>query len=83
MARRRHWPVQEVTIHHGTYDESRRTLLTTTFDANTRTYELTPAYTAPLFETDCAGPGWRHYLRSDGSAFQSKPDCISYTKRQN
>lgn len=71
--------VQEIMLHHGTYDESRRQLLRATLGGKTRTFQLTPARTAPLFEPDCEGPGWRHYVRADGTPFASEADCVRYT----
>ncbi len=73
--------VQEVEIHHGTYDESREQLLSATINGKTQSYQLRPAQTAPLTPDECEGPGWRHYARADGSSFTSQGDCSSYADR--
>jgi hypothetical protein len=71
--------VQEVTEHHGTYGEQRRTLSRTTLRGKTRSYRLTPAQTVPLSDSDCDGAGWRHYVRADGAAFHTMSECAAYS----
>jgi hypothetical protein len=71
--------VQEVTEHHGTYDEGRRQLLSATIRGKTQTYHLTPARTIPLSDSDCTGAGWRHYSRANGAPFRSLADCVQYS----
>jgi hypothetical protein len=67
--------VQEVTEHHGTYDEERKLLLRSTIRGQTRSYNLTPATTTPISGADCEGVGWLHYTRLDGTPFHSQADC--------
>jgi hypothetical protein len=74
--------VQGIALHHGTYDEDRVRLLRTTIAGKTRTYELRPARTAPLGESDCDGSGWRHFVRADGTPFGSRADCVAYSNRR-
>ena len=74
--------VQEVTEHHGTYGEQRRTLLSATLHGKARNYQLTPARTVPLSGLDCSGAGWRHYVRADGGAFGSTGECAAYSSVQ-
>jgi hypothetical protein len=73
--------VQEDEEHHGTYDESRRRLLSASIAGKTTSYELTPARTAPLSAFDCEGPGWKHYVRGNGSGFGSAADCVRYVRK--
>ena len=70
--------VQEVSEHHGTYEEERRLLVRATIQGKTQSYQLTPARTVPLSDSDCKGAGWRHYLRADGAAFRSMGECANY-----
>lgn len=70
--------VQEIEEHHGTYEEFRQRLLSSTINGKTRTYELAPARTAALNQWDCRGPGWQHYARPDGTLFQSLADCMAF-----
>ena len=70
--------VQEVSEHHGTYQEGRRLLVRSTIQGKTHSYQLTPAETVPLSESDCQGAGWRHYLRADGAAFRTMKECAGY-----
>ena len=74
--------LQEVIEHHGTYDESRRQLLSATIQGQTQNYQLTPARTIPLSTGDCRGDGWRHFVRADGAAFRDAADCVRYASRQ-
>jgi hypothetical protein len=73
--------VQSVGLHHGTYWEDRAQLLSTTLAGKTTEYSLLPAKTTPLSDFDCNGLGWRHFVRSDGSAFVSWEDCIATVRR--
>jgi hypothetical protein len=74
--------VQGNTEHHGTYDEDRVRLLRSTIAGKTRTYELPPAHTAPLSDSDCDGPGWHHFVRADGTPFRSRADCVAYSNQR-
>jgi hypothetical protein len=74
--------VQEVSEHHGTYDEHRRQLLRSTIHGKMTSYQLSPARTIPLSDSDCNGPGWQHYSRADGNAFSSLQDCIRYSSNK-
>jgi hypothetical protein len=74
--------VQENTEHHGTYDEQRVRLLRSSFNGQTRTYDLQSARTAPRGEPDCDGPGWRHFVHADGTAFRSRADCVAFSNRR-
>jgi hypothetical protein len=70
--------LQEISEHHGHYDEDRRQLLSTTLNGKTRSYRLTPARTVPLSGSDCGGIGWPHFVRADGSPFANQANCTSY-----
>ena len=72
--------LQEVSQHHGTYEEGRRLLLRSTIQGRTQSYRLTPARTVPLSDSDCNGAGWRHYVRSDGAPFRSMGECAGYSQ---
>ena len=72
--------LQQITEHHGTYEESRLQLLKTTIDGHTRIYQLKPAQTAALDTSDCDGYGWRHFVRTDGSAFAGQAACYKYAR---
>jgi hypothetical protein len=74
--------VQQVMEHHGTYGEDRWQLLRATISGKTQRYQLTAARTVPLGDSDCRGPGWRHYSRFDGSSFRSMADCIAYSSKR-
>jgi hypothetical protein len=74
--------VQENSEHHGTYDEDRVRLLRATINGHTQSYDLPSARTAPLGESDCEGPGWRHYVRADGTPFHSRAECVAYANRR-
>jgi hypothetical protein len=69
--------LQEVTEHHGSYDEDRRRLLKTIIGGKPRSYQLTPARTVPWSPWDCVGVGWRHFARADGSSFRNQAACVS------
>jgi hypothetical protein len=73
--------VQEVSEHHGTYDESRMRLLRTIINSQTRDYQLVPARTVPLSSSDCNGYGWHHFVRADGSSFADHDACVRYLPR--
>jgi hypothetical protein len=72
--------VQEVSEHHGTYGEQRRRLVRATIHGKAQSYQLTPARTVPLIDSDCSGAGWRHYVRADGAAFRSMNECAGYSE---
>ena len=74
--------VHESVEHHGTYDENRVRLLRSTIAGQTHTYDLPSARTAPLGESDCEGPGWRHFVHADGSPFRSRGDCVAFSNRR-
>lgn len=75
---------QFVEEHHGTYDQHRRMLKSTTFNGVTRTFDLQPARTPPLEPGECRD-GWRHWVRADGSILSSLDQCMAYarTRTQN
>jgi hypothetical protein len=73
--------VQSIVEHHGTYNEDRTQLLTTTIAGQTRAYALVPARTVPLSELDCLGPGWQHFVHANGTAFVSPADCAAAVDR--
>ncbi|HEY2382867.1 MAG TPA: hypothetical protein VGK48_16955 [Terriglobia bacterium] len=70
--------VQEITEHHGTYDESRLRLIRTTTNGQTRDYHVVPAHAVPLSSSDCDGYGWQHFVRADGSSFADHSSCVKY-----
>jgi hypothetical protein len=71
--------LQEIREHHGTYDEDRRELLSTTLNGKTQRYRLAPARTVPYSgRFDCGGVGWQHFVRADGSPFDNHAACASY-----
>ena len=75
--------VQENSEHHGTYEERRVRLLRSTIGSRMRTWDLPPARTVPLSDYDCRGPGWQHFVRADGTPFQSESDCLAGTRRRS
>ena len=82
--------VQEDEEHHGTYDESRRLLLSSTIGGKAQTYQLTPAKTVPVSASDCGGiilgqdfgPRWQHYARADGTPFRDVAECVDYSSQR-
>ena len=70
--------VQEVILHHGTYEEQRRSLVKTVIAGTTTDYKLTPGRPVPLSEWDCRGNGWQHYSPENGMPFRDATDCLSY-----
>jgi hypothetical protein len=70
--------LQEVTEHHGTYDEDRQELIASNVGGATRTYQLKPARILPFSDEECSGPGWRHFAKADGAPFASRADCTAY-----
>jgi hypothetical protein len=73
--------VQEIILHHGTYDEWRRRLVRTKIGGTVQDYELTPARAVPLSEFDCEGEAWRHFTRSNGAPFRNAADCNASVSR--
>ena len=75
--------LQEVVLHHGTYDEDRIQLLSTVIDGKSRSYSLKPARLAPSGSIDCEGAieDWRYFARASGSPFQTLADCIAYAPK--
>jgi hypothetical protein len=72
--------LQQISEHHGTYEESRLQLLSTVLSGQTRTYRLTPAHTFVLNVDECTGYGWRHFVRPNGTAFATEDACFNYAK---
>ena len=70
--------MQEVEEHHGTYDEDRRRLVSATIRGKTQRFDLKPARTVPFDASECEGPGWQHFARSNGTIFGSLADCTGY-----
>jgi hypothetical protein len=73
--------LQEISEHHGTYEESRRRLLSAVIDGQAHSYQLKPARTVPLNSWDCDGAGWQHFVRLDGNLFKDHAACVSYAPR--
>jgi hypothetical protein len=73
--------LQEIVEHHGTYEESRRRLLSDIINGQPHRYELVPAKTVPLSLWDCDGAGWQHFAHADGSSFTNHEACVSYSPR--
>lgn len=74
--------LQEISEHHGTYEESRRQLLTAEIDGQPRNFQLKPARTIPLSDYDCDGPGWQHFARLNGTPFANRNACVAYLSRK-
>lgn len=74
--------LQEIWEHHGTYEESRRQLVSAVIDGQSRTFLLKPARTIPLSNADCDGQGWQHFGRLNGTLFANRGDCVAYTSRK-
>jgi hypothetical protein len=71
--------LQEVTEHHGTYDEDRQELIASNVGGATRTYQLKPARILPFSDEECSGPGWpRQTARPSRVEPIARP--ISYTR---
>jgi hypothetical protein len=74
--------LQEVSEHHGTYDEDRQVLIASTIDGTSRSYKLKLARILPFSDMDCSGPGWRHFAKADGAPFHSLDDCATYVSHR-
>ena len=70
--------LQEIMEHHGHYDEDRRQLLRTVIGGKSKNYDLKPARPVAISTLDCAGIGWKHFVREDGSSFGSEDACALY-----
>lgn len=70
--------LQEITEHHGHYDEDRRQLLRTVIDGKSRSYDLKPARTVAFGSLECVGVGWKHFVRENGSSFANEDACVVY-----
>jgi hypothetical protein len=74
--------LQEISEHHGTYEESRLQLLSAVIEGRSYTFQLKPARTIPQSDLDCEGAGWQHFARSDGSSFMNQRACVDYASRK-
>ena len=74
--------LQEISEHHGTYEESRLQLLSAVIEGRSYTFQLKPARTIPRSDLDCEGPGWQHFARSDGTSFTNQRACVDYPSRK-
>ena len=74
--------VQFVEQHHGTYDEYRRQLISTTIDGVRHTYALQPARTVALHWSECRA-GWRRFVREDGTLIPDYAACVAYARDLN
>jgi hypothetical protein len=71
--------VQFVEEHHGTYDEYRRRLTSSTLAGITHTYALQPARTVALDPGECRA-GWRHWIRANGTLLPNYAACVAYAR---
>jgi hypothetical protein len=74
--------LQQITEHHGTYEESRLQLLSAVIEGRDYTFQLKPARTIPQSELDCEGAGWQHFARPDGTSFTNQRACVDYASRK-
>jgi hypothetical protein len=70
--------VQENREHHGTYEEGRRRLVRARIGGKIQSFDLTPARTPPLGESDCTGSQWQHFARGDGTPFENAAACSAF-----